>query len=255
MARFGAAYPHHTPLTTAGKIGYHLYGYPFIGGYLRSLYFKRAIGGKTYTAILDAGCGSGEYSIYLSQRYPLATVTGIDIDTTAIKENRRITTLLDLKNVQFNTTSVHDIQEKNHYDLIVSVDVLEHIESNDKVLQRFFTALRPGGELFVHLPVDDWNRNNILNKTYPHFEAFAQEEHVGTHYEAAELVKLLENIGFTIENAGTTFGYFGKLAWELEQLTRNTRWKAILLPLMKLLCSIDVYTARKGTGVYALAKK
>ena len=57
-----------------------LVGYTQIGGYGRSLWFRKILRMKniSFENALDAGCGRGEYVFYLAERFPNAHITGVD---------------------------------------------------------------------------------------------------------------------------------------------------------------------------------
>ena len=54
-----------------------------IGGYLRKKYFFRymkRLPVLSFREVLDAGCGSGEYTLRLARAYPHIKITGYDIE-------------------------------------------------------------------------------------------------------------------------------------------------------------------------------
>ena len=135
--RFGASYLYRNDLSWAGRLGFWFHGFPFIGSFLRSLYFRKAIRGRSYTDILDAGCGAGEYSFYLAARYPKSHVIGIDLNKATLDINAKVADALRLDNVRFLKKDLHKLTESGVYDLIVSVDVLDRVKENHEVLALF----------------------------------------------------------------------------------------------------------------------
>ena len=55
-----------------------------------TLFLRRFIDFKISSKILDAGCGSGDYSFYFTERYPKCKVLGIDIYENIIKNNNNL---------------------------------------------------------------------------------------------------------------------------------------------------------------------
>ncbi len=53
------------------------------------------------------------------------------------------------KNVHFAEADLTTLSEKEAYDLILCVDVMEHIEEDEKVLRNFYNAMKPGGLLVI----------------------------------------------------------------------------------------------------------
>ncbi len=82
--------------------------------------------------ILEAGSGTGTYSISLSlMGYD---VTGIDIDPAMVKLSNGIAKDLGADNVRFKEGSIFDLEEEyGKYDLVYSVGVLEHFEDHEVV--------------------------------------------------------------------------------------------------------------------------
>lgn len=57
------------------------------------------------------------------------------------------------------------------------------------------------------------------NKHIQDYIKWARSEHTGDHYSLDELSQLLEETGFRIVTKKHTFGFLGKLAWELDMMT------------------------------------
>ncbi len=96
--------------------------------------------------ILDAGCGTGNFSIKLARLG--CTVTGIDIspDMLAIAHSKNSPELsidyleMDLKELDFPDES---------FDGVFSMAAFEFIEDPDQVYQELFRLLKPGGQLLI----------------------------------------------------------------------------------------------------------
>lgn len=133
--------------------------------------------------LLDAGCGTGGLLHRLERQG--TTVEGIDISPLAVQYcNER--GLSNIRVADLNTV----VLPANHYDAIVSLDVLYHrgIADVRSVLQHFFDALKPGGLLFLHLPA---------------FETFRsyhdQCVHTERRFRLGEIKRLLRDTGFSVE--------------------------------------------------------
>ncbi|MBI5396220.1 MAG: class I SAM-dependent methyltransferase [Verrucomicrobia bacterium] len=134
--------------------------------------------------ILDAGCGTGRLCQLLQ---PFGEVTGCDIHPLAIEatEKRGVRRVL-------RRNLVADDLGIEQYDLITSVDVLYHRAVTDEqaALRNLHRALRKGGLLILHLPAFEPLRG-----------AHDLAVHTRRRYRRAELVRLLESAGFTVEFA------------------------------------------------------
>jgi SAM-dependent methyltransferase len=99
--------------------------------------------------VLELGCGSGGYAIYLAERVA-CRVTGVDINAQAIRNANRLARAKDmLPLVRFVRV---DISERLPYDTAVfdavfANDVLCHIPNRFGLLAEVFRVLKPGGRL------------------------------------------------------------------------------------------------------------
>ena len=96
--------------------------------------------------ILEVGCGAGPTLRWLKGKYPEARTTGVD-GNAAIK---------DQLSTNADTALIADLDQplvlSERYDLILALDVLEHLKSAEAVLERLTAALSEGGVLIVSLP-------------------------------------------------------------------------------------------------------
>ena len=128
-----------------------LFGAPICGLRIRARRILPYITPR-YRNILDAGCGQGVLTFALARRLPESTVTGIDQDLTLIERNCRIARIERLINCRFEAGDITALYGHEMYDLVMNVDVLEHIEDDDAALRFFHAVLVPGGELLLHVP-------------------------------------------------------------------------------------------------------
>lgn len=236
------------------KIYLRMFGVPEIGFQIRGRYFKNLVSKmeSSPTRILDAGSGIGAYSFWLSKQYPNSTIDGLDIDKNKLDFTNRFFKEKNIKNVHFIFGDVTSLNEKNKYDLIINVDVLEHIDNYTKVLENFYKALSPNGYLFIHTP--QANQKRIFKS----LENWHHEGHIHEGFSPYTLKKDLKKIGFRIAEVNETFGFFGKLAWELNHmmLSKGFVLLGFLYPLLYILSLLDSQiVVKKGLGTAILAKK
>jgi SAM-dependent methyltransferase len=98
--------------------------------------------------ILDAGCGSGRNMVELARR---GTVTGVELSATSV-------TLARERGVgEVIAGSVLELPFPDaSFDLIVSLDVIEHLQDDLSALREFRRAIAPGGALLVTVPAYQW---------------------------------------------------------------------------------------------------
>jgi ubiquinone/menaquinone biosynthesis C-methylase UbiE len=261
MQRFGKMHVLRNNLTFFGKIGYFINGIPDIGAFLRFLYFKKYVSKvRKKVDVLDAGCGGGDYSLFLINNYSLINhIDAIDINQDEINKN-----ILLFKNYPSITFKKQDLQTLNYsrskYDLIYSIDCLEHIPNNKQVLKSFYALLNPQGILLVHLPLAPSERLHYFNSSYfKKFNEFEKNEHVGEFYYPEQLKEVLMKIGFVDVKYSITFGYCGQLSWELDHLLIEKKWfklRTLLVLPLKAICFVDrVITNKKGSGIFIQASK
>ena len=197
--------------------------------------------------ILDAGCGRGDYAIYLAQRYPDARVLAIDVDEKRIARNVDTARRLGLGNLDFQVADVCELSLVDEFDLIVSIDVLEHIVNQNGALTALGRALRPRGVAYYHIPT-------VREKPVPFsgrladFHAWAEEEHVAEDHTHTSFVTTVRRSGLQVVRAQRTFGYFtGELATSIFALPyRNTPLNRILQGLLAPACRALTWADRWG---------
>ena len=227
--------------------------------YLHSRYFRRALAqweDLHPRAILDAGCGRGDYSFYLARRFPDAQVYGVDIDEARVERNRRMGAELGLDNVSFQVADLVTVRFPTAFDLIISIDVLDHIPEQEKALRNLANQLTPEGRVFFHIPTLR-ERPVPFSRALAGCHRWAEREHVADERSAAEFLDLMRRTGYVVSRSRRTFGYYtGELATSLfnmpyENTRRNKVLQAMLSPVCRVLALAD------GLGLertrYALA--
>lgn len=137
------------------------------------------------------GVGSGGTIRRLRRLAPAGTVTGLDIDPDAV----RLVQHLDPQ----GTYRVADIETdaigpNASADLVVALDVIEHLDDDRRAVERIRDVLVPGGLFAVHVPAHPW-----LFSTH--------DEHLGhrRRYRPRELMRLLADAGFACVHSTPLF--------------------------------------------------
>ena len=164
--------------------------------------------------ILDAGCGHAYASFWLARRYPDFRIRAIELDPKPVIEGRHIAKRLGLDNVDFDRVNAATLTETNAYDLVFSIDLLEHIVDDVDALCNFRNALRPDGQLLLHLP----RRHQEHRRFFPAFKSHTTPEHVRDEYTADEIRERLDQAGFQVVYLCYGFSMWGELAFELNYL-------------------------------------
>jgi len=206
---------------------------------------------KSAFRVLDAGCGRGDNALRMARRYPRTTVTAVDIDTALTKLLSRRVNEKNLTNCQVVTADItKPLPFSEHFDLIYSIDVFEHLENPALALQNLSAHLVPNGLLLLHVPRLQQRR------WFKKFTHYHQDDHAQEGYEPTALQNLFKGAGLSIIAVRHTFGPPGALAWELYHLAHAHGKLAVLLiyPWTRLLASIDMHIRwKRGNGILILA--
>ena len=149
------------------------------------------------THILDAAAGFGHYSYYLSQKNENWNILSIDVNREQVCDCNAFFQKLKRHNVVFKTMNLEELKDHMAFDLILSIDVLEFIEEDEKVLENFYHSLTKGGMLLISAPSLQSRKRAIT-------------EQVRVGYGKKELELRLKKIGFTHVKSKYTTGIFGK---------------------------------------------
>lgn len=215
--------------------------------------------------MLDAGTGFGQFSYWVARRWPRVRIHAVDIKDDYLNEARVLFERSGLDNrTTFAIDDLTKLQTTGPYDLILSVDVMEHILEDEVVFGHFHRVLRPGGTVIVNTPSDQGGSDVHGDEA----ESFIGE-HVRDGYGRTELKEKLERAGLTVERVDYTYGRWGSLAWTLSikwpMLLLNRSWAFVVLlpfyyvpvlPVSLLLNLLDVSTTNAtGTGLIAVARR
>ncbi len=246
------------------KVRFFLLGQDFIGAEIRISHFKKILNTLNIMpeTILDAGCGTGDFSFYVAERYQQAALYAYDINTKTLKKNNEIQKNLGFKNIIFQNVDLLQLNEKSKYDLIFSIGTLIYFsrEETRTILLNLTGALKDGGFLYLDLPQEDFLEVNYISiKYYKEYYKKLKQENSGSLYTYQEVKDILQEIGYEIVWSNKSFSHPGKLAWESDNLLRERGYiktRYLLLPLLKFLAHLDSITKhKKGCCFVILARK
>jgi SAM-dependent methyltransferase len=151
--------------------------------YLRRM-VMRELSRLEFGSVLDVGCGEGTLLKMIGEAYPQVRLAGSELSQTALAYCREQLPRAHL----FPLDIVRGDVPEHTYDLVVSVQVLEHLEDDlaalkqlKKMCARYVVISVPGGRL------DEHGRRN------GHYR----------HYTRAELVFKMEQAGFAVMRSFT----------------------------------------------------
>lgn len=218
--------------------------------------------------ILDAGSGFGQYSHRLATINSANTVTGVDVKTEQIQDCNAFFAKLGMGGrVHFEEADLTKFVRPEAYDLILSVDVMEHILEDEAVFANFFASLRKGGMLLISTPSDKGG-SDADEHDHDHPHGFV-DEHVRDGYNIDDIQAKLRRAGFTRVEAAYSYGTPGHISWVLSMKWPITMLGAskvfyilipfyyvIFMPLCLILNVADLYGSHSvGTGLIVKAYK
>ena len=167
---------------------------------------------KTNPKILDLGCGTGNITSKVLEKFPEAKVTCLDLSENMIKIARQ--KLDNYDNIEYIVDDFTKLDIKEGYDAIISSLALHHIESDSNKLEMYkciYDALVSGG-VFYNADVikagSEYNKklNEEVSRQYMIDNGVSPEE-IESHKSKRDAndipitmtshIKLLEEAGFT----------------------------------------------------------
>jgi trans-aconitate 2-methyltransferase len=97
--------------------------------------------------VLDLGCGPGNSTEVLAERFPQARVTGLDSSTDMLGEARQ-----RLAAVEFIQADIGDWKPAQTYDVILANASLQWVPDHAQLYPRLVSLLNPAGVLAVQTP-------------------------------------------------------------------------------------------------------
>jgi 2-polyprenyl-3-methyl-5-hydroxy-6-metoxy-1,4-benzoquinol methylase len=249
---------HHPDYSILEKAYIALFGIPIVGLRIRARnVFSLIPTGRSYQRILDAGSGPGVFSFELGRRFPNARIIGVDLLKDSITACEHIARKLNIVNLEFENVAIEQLRHENFFDLIVCVDILEHIQDDLAAINGLYGSTAPGGLLVLHVPA--------LYRRYPVWKRclnFDVQTHVRAGYEPREIAKKVEQAGFFVRESGFTYGFWETLANNLSYMITRARMQNKILYSLAfpgLLC-LSLLGARArpqklGAGVFVVAEK
>jgi 2-polyprenyl-3-methyl-5-hydroxy-6-metoxy-1,4-benzoquinol methylase len=142
-------------------------------------------------SMLDAGCGTGFYADVF-RKAGGRTYMGIDIVDTLFDNLRRV-----YPEFQFRKLDISTMPIEGTYDLIIMMDVVQHIADEEKfryAMENLKSHLDVHGTIIISTSIGDYKRRSFYNVTRP----LSVFESIFTGYEIAEPLPFYQNKMFSI---------------------------------------------------------
>jgi 2-polyprenyl-3-methyl-5-hydroxy-6-metoxy-1,4-benzoquinol methylase len=215
-------------------------------------------------SVLDAGMGFGQYTWWMATRFPGWRITAADIKSEQVADcNAFFKAALPGDRVQVVEADLVTWNGGGSYDLVLCVDVMEHIEEDRRVFESFRSMMNPGGYLVISTP-SDLGGSDVHSDSDTSFIG----EHVRDGYGREEITEKLTTAGFGEVSAAYTYGTPGSIAWRLSMkypvimLSASKLffillplWYLVVMPFVVVLNLTDLHTRHeKGTGLLVIAR-
>ena len=236
---------------------------------LRSWHVRRALSrlGKRLPSsadVLDAGMGFGQYSWWMATRFPSWKITAADIKSEQVADCNNFFKETGLSGrVNALEADLVTWKSEESYDMILCVDVMEHITEDRTVFVSFRNMMKSGGYLVISTPSDKGG-SDVHSDDDTSFIG----EHVRDGYGKEEITEKLHTAGFSEVSVSYTYGKPGSIAWRLSMKYPVTMLSAsklffillpfyylVVMPFVLVLNTIDLYASHKeGTGLLVIAR-
>lgn len=214
--------------------------------------------------ILDAGAGFGQYTYFMSGLSKEYCILAVDVKEEQVCDCNRFFREIGRENVLFKIEDLTTFRKEQSFDLIVCVDVMEHIEEDVDVMTNYYHSLREGGQLIISTPSDQGGSD-----VHDDSEDSFIEEHVRDGYSKEDIKDKLKRSGFRRVKVHYAYGTPGKVSWRLSmkypmKMLNFSKLFFIVLPVYYLLVYpvafvlnwIDSHSAHQtGSGLIVLAWK
>ncbi|MCU4174440.1 class I SAM-dependent methyltransferase [Carboxylicivirga sp. N1Y90] len=241
---------------------------------LRSWHIRRELKRKAKQSneelnVLDAGSGFGQYDYFMSTLGKKWQITGVDVKDEQIADcNQFFSKIGRGDRVKFQKGDLTKYIKENEYDLVLSVDVMEHILEDELVFKNFHASMKEGGTLLISTPSDMGGSDAHHHHEEDEVHGFI-DEHVRDGYNAEDIKEKLTRAGFSSIKTNYTYGKPGNLSWRLSMkypilMLNASKLFFILLPFYYLITypfafllnCLDVNQKHeKGTGIMVVAQK
>jgi len=184
--------------------------------------------------VMDIGCGDG-FFLNLLAGMGFEDIRGIDPGRPMVERCRE-------KGFSVQRKSIGDLSGTGQFDLVLMIEVLEHLEEPSAAIRNIHSLLHPGGELILTVPVCD-----SLLKRYHRFrygtdkltQVIDWDETHRHAFSASAIRELLRCGGFNIEkclHASNPYPWIGryggkKLSKIFQRLDLGGRFGDILVVL------------------------
>jgi len=156
--------------------------------------------------IFDLGGYDGFISHNLNKLLPNSSITVVDVDYSGLQIAKKhgLETL-------YSSALALPVKD-NSIDVILCLDLIEHIRDDDKLIQEIFRILKKNGKVILTTPAGKGDLFPFMNKQ--RMEAIHKSwGHIRKGYSLEEIEGLFKNNNLTIKKIGKYFNLFSRYAY------------------------------------------
>ena len=236
-------------------------GEPYVGKRMKLRHLRRLLRDidlPPNPRLLEVGSGDGVFTHWLSRRFQDAEVDGVELDPAESAACAAWAQRCGQTRLHFRQGNVLDMKEQGVYDLIICLDVLEHIADDQAAVARMMAALKPGGWLVVHVPNLWYQRLGGSMHTCPPDEAWQiNPGHVRNGYTPEQLGQLLQSASAEHVESHPRHGRWSDLAHSVYRwLERPAFLRLLAVPLVDTIWMLDrLMPSAHCNTVFGIARK
>lgn len=108
--------------------------------------------------IVDLGCGTGEQTSIIAERFPNAAVLGVDSSPEMLQQSAAV----ERQNLSFRQQTIEELAASDEkWDIIFSNAALQWSDNHELLFPSLLSLLQPGGQFLVQMPMQ---KDNTLNR-------------------------------------------------------------------------------------------
>ena len=106
---------------------------------------------KENDLVLEIGCGQGDLTKKLSERYK--KIVAFDISSVGVKKARKRLSINYNLNCEFLVADATKLPfDSNQFDVVILSEVLEHVLDQERCIQEIYRVIKPNGSLMLTTP-------------------------------------------------------------------------------------------------------
>lgn len=215
----------------------------------KAIALEKVLGNKRFNSLLDVGAGSGFFTKHLLLKTTIndskCVDIGYEVETKEFLGEKHVSYLKSVEN--------------SDADLVVLMDVLEHVEDDHALLKEYVDKCKPGTTFIISVPAFQfmWSDHDVFLE---HFR----------RYNLIELESLVSGTGLKLERSCYFFSLVFPIAFAVRMLEKIlkkpkspksslVKHSRIVNTVLFSLCKIDLsffkYNRLFGLTVFCVAKK